>query len=191
MTHNATSSRTPAEQGWRTEAEIGSQPDCWRRAAAMLPEVAEVLPAPGERVAGVGCGTSLFIAQSYAVARESAGHGETDAFAASEMPVGRRYDRVIALTRSGTTTEILRLLCALGGYPTTEQGLEALLKQPAGASGWAGPSVKGGQGPQDPWGRPVQSRAPRQRPGHAYDLFSLGSDGAPGGTGEAADIYNK
>jgi fructoselysine-6-P-deglycase FrlB-like protein len=103
----------------RTEAEIASQPGCWRRAAALLPEVRALLPAPGERVAVVGCGTSWFIAQSYAVARESAGQGETDAFAASEMPAGRSYDRVLALCRSGTTTEILRLLAALEGSQPT------------------------------------------------------------------------
>lgn len=103
----------------RTEAEIASQPDCWRRAAALLPAVADLLPAAGERVAVVGCGTSWFIAQSYAVARESAGQGETDAFAASEMPAGRSYDRVLALTRSGTTTEILQLLDVLAGRQPT------------------------------------------------------------------------
>ncbi|HYK32682.1 MAG TPA: SIS domain-containing protein [Streptosporangiaceae bacterium] len=103
----------------RTEAEIASQPGCWRRAAALLPEVRQLLPAPGERVAVVGCGTSWFIAQSYAVARESAGLGETDAFAASEMPAGRSYDRILALTRSGTTTEILQLLGVLAGRQPT------------------------------------------------------------------------
>jgi fructoselysine-6-P-deglycase FrlB-like protein len=66
-----------------------------------------------------GCGTSWFIAQSYATAREAAGQGETDAFAASEMPAGRRYDRVIALSRSGTTTEILQLLARLSGTVRT------------------------------------------------------------------------
>ena len=54
-----------------TEAEIASQPDCWRRAAALAPDLAHLLPAPGERVAVVGCGTSWFIAQSFAAARES------------------------------------------------------------------------------------------------------------------------
>jgi fructoselysine-6-P-deglycase FrlB-like protein len=103
----------------RTESEIASQPDCWRRAISLLPEVAGMLPAAGERVAVVGCGTSWFIAQSYAVAREAAGQGETDAFAASEMPAGRRYDRLIALSRSGTTTEVLRLLGASGGRQPT------------------------------------------------------------------------
>jgi fructoselysine-6-P-deglycase FrlB-like protein len=96
-----------------TEAEIASQPGCWLRAAALAPAVAGVLPARGERVAVVGCGTSWFIAQSYAALREASGEGETDAFAASEMPVGRRYDRVVVLSRSGTTTEIRQLLAQI------------------------------------------------------------------------------
>ncbi|MFC5833014.1 SIS domain-containing protein [Nonomuraea insulae] len=91
-----------------TEAEIASQPSCWRRAVADVP--ADALPRRGERVAVVGCGTSWFVAMSYAVLRERAGHGETDAFAASEFPSGRGYDRVLALSRSGTTTEVLELL---------------------------------------------------------------------------------
>ncbi|MEV4092491.1 SIS domain-containing protein [Streptosporangium saharense] len=94
-----------------TEAEIASQPGCWRRAVAETPRIA--LPRPGERVAVIGCGTSWFVAQSYAVLREQAGHGETDAFAASEFPTGRPYDRVLALTRSGTTTEVLDALAVL------------------------------------------------------------------------------
>ena len=106
-----------------TEAEIASQPECWRRAAELAAGLGAdgsgVLPAPGERVAVVGCGTSWFIAQSYAAAREAAGQGETDAFAASEMPRGRRYDRVLALSRSGTTTEILQLLAELSGTVRT------------------------------------------------------------------------
>jgi fructoselysine-6-P-deglycase FrlB-like protein len=97
----------------KTEAEIASQPDCWRRAAGLAAEVAGLLPARGERVAVAGCGTSWFMAQAYASAREAAGHGETDSFAASEMPVDRDYDRVLVLSRSGTTTEILQLLSRL------------------------------------------------------------------------------
>ncbi|MET7463555.1 SIS domain-containing protein [Nonomuraea sp. NPDC005501] len=99
-----------------TEAEIASQPECWRRAVADVP--ADALPVPGERVAVVGCGTSWFIAMAYAALRERAGQGETDAFAASEAPTGRRYDRVIALSRSGTTTEVLEFLNRTGS-PTT------------------------------------------------------------------------
>ncbi len=101
------------------DAEIASQPDTWRTAAALLPAVAADLPRPGERVAVVGCGTSWFVAMAYAVLREQAGHGETDAFVGSEYPRGRRYDRVVAISRSGTTTEIIELLGALGGAPST------------------------------------------------------------------------
>ncbi|WP_117209687.1 SIS domain-containing protein [Allorhizocola rhizosphaerae] len=86
--------------------EIESQPECWRRAATLRPPA---LPRPGERVAVVGCGTSWFMAMAYAVLREARGEGETDAFAASEFPRGRAYDRVLAITRSGTTTEVLDL----------------------------------------------------------------------------------
>ncbi|WP_405813522.1 SIS domain-containing protein [Streptomyces sp. NBC_01390] len=92
------------------EDELRSQPECWTRAAAEAAEHAGVLPVAGERVAVVGCGTSYFMAQAVAALREEAGQGETDAFAASEFPYGRRYDRVVALTRSGTTTEVLDLL---------------------------------------------------------------------------------
>lgn len=96
-----------------TLAEIESQPAVWRRALAMHSEVASKLPAPGARVAIIGCGTSYYMAQAIAGAREALGHGETDAFAASEMPSGRTYDLVIAISRSGTTTEVLRALRAL------------------------------------------------------------------------------
>ncbi len=102
-----------------TREEISSQPAMWRQAAEFLPHVASRLPAAGERVAIVGCGTSYFIAQAVAAARESAGHGETDAFVASEMPAGRPYDLVVAISRSGTTTEVVRCLQALSaGVPS-------------------------------------------------------------------------
>jgi fructoselysine-6-P-deglycase FrlB-like protein len=97
------------------EDELTDQPACWTRAAAEAPQYAGELPPPGERVAIVGCGTSFFMGQAAAALREGAGHGETDAFAASEFPHGRTYDRVIALTRSGTTTEVLDLLARLRG----------------------------------------------------------------------------
>ena len=93
------------------KAELASQPDCWRQAAGLAGSAG--LPQPGERVAVVGCGTSWFMAKAYAGLREEAGFGETDAFQASEYPLNRRYDRVLAITRSGTTTEVLDLLGAL------------------------------------------------------------------------------
>jgi fructoselysine-6-P-deglycase FrlB-like protein len=101
-------------------AEIATQPDDWRRNAARAAREAAVLPSPGERVAVVGCGTSLYMAQAYAALREDAGLGLTDAFPASEHRLGRGYDRVVAITRSGTTTEVVDLLRAhRGAVPTT------------------------------------------------------------------------
>jgi fructoselysine-6-P-deglycase FrlB-like protein len=97
-------------------AEVNSQPDCWRRAAQVAS--AGGLPEHGSRVALVGCGTSRYMAEAVAAWRESAGLGESDAFAASEMPHGRAYDFVVAISRSGTTTEILRLIEALSSRTT-------------------------------------------------------------------------
>jgi fructoselysine-6-P-deglycase FrlB-like protein len=101
------------------EDELNSQPACWIRAAEEAGRHREALPEQGERVAIVGCGTSYFMAQAVAALRETAGQGETDAFAASEFPRGRSYDRVVALTRSGTTTEVLDLLGQLRGTVRT------------------------------------------------------------------------
>jgi fructoselysine-6-P-deglycase FrlB-like protein len=100
---------------YHVETEIGSQPSCWREAAARLPGVREALPGDGERVAVFGCGTSLYMAKAYAALREAKGLGVTDAFAASELPYGRDYDRYLAITRSGTTTEVLQAIERLPG----------------------------------------------------------------------------
>jgi fructoselysine-6-P-deglycase FrlB-like protein len=94
--------------------EIHSQPEVWARAAAIGAVVTD-LPRAGERVAVIGCGTSWFMAMCYAVLRESAGLGWTDAFTATELPTGRDYDRVLAITRSGTTTEVLEALATVRG----------------------------------------------------------------------------
>jgi general secretion pathway protein G len=79
----------------------------------------------------------------------------------------------------------------VGGYPTTEQGLQALITAPSGVARWSGPYLKGNKIPEDPWGRPFQYHNPSQRPGHEFDLYSLGPTGQPGGTAEAAAIYNE
>ena len=103
----------PADTVQRPEAhvqrEIASQPDCWARALESADEAAQILPAPGERVAIIGCGTSWHVASAIAAAREAAGHGETDAFPASELPL-RGYDTLLAISRSGTTIEVLDAL---------------------------------------------------------------------------------
>ena len=91
-------------------AEIFAQPDNWAEASALAASFADVLPQPGERVAVIGCGTSLSMARGYATLREAAGLGETDAWPAGAARLSRRYDRLVAITRSGTTTEVLQAL---------------------------------------------------------------------------------
>jgi fructoselysine-6-P-deglycase FrlB-like protein len=120
-----------------TDEEVRSQPATWRRAAALLPQVAADLPATGERVLTVGCGTSWFMAQSWAAAREAAGLGRTDACTASELPAGRTYDRMVAISRSGTTTEVARAIeevdapsvavSAVAGTPVPEHADAAVI----------------------------------------------------------------
>lgn len=99
--------------GTHIEVELASQPACWAEVVAALPGHLSALPAPGERVAVVGCGTSLYMARAYAALREASGAGETDAFPASEYRDGRLYDRVVAISRSGTTSEILDVLARI------------------------------------------------------------------------------
>jgi len=79
----------------------------------------------------------------------------------------------------------------VGTYPTTEQGLLALIARPSGVARWNGPYLKGENVPEDPWGRPFIYHNPSQRTGHEYDLYSFGRTGQPGGTGDAATIYNE
>jgi fructoselysine-6-P-deglycase FrlB-like protein len=90
--------------------EIGSQPSAWRKAAARGRELDQDTFLPGRRLAVVGCGTSFYMAQAFAALREASGRGEADAFPASEWIGSRRYDVVVALSRSGTTTEVVRVL---------------------------------------------------------------------------------
>jgi fructoselysine-6-P-deglycase FrlB-like protein len=100
------------------EQEIASQPALWRRAGALAMSASGDVPPHGSRLAVIGCGTSHHIAAAYAAAREGAGAGETDAFAASEAPLARTYDAVLALSRSGTTSEVV---AALGALPDSVQ----------------------------------------------------------------------
>ena len=92
-----------------TTEEIRTQPALWERAAERAAGLAGVLPEPGESACVIGCGTSWFMGQAYAALREGCGHGRSDAFAATEMPA-REYDVVLALSRSGTTSEVAHAL---------------------------------------------------------------------------------
>ena len=75
----------------------------------------------------------------------------------------------------------------VGRYPTTAEGLQALMAAPADTVRWAGPYLKKAV-PLDPWGKPYQYRHPGEH--GELDLFSFGTDGQPGGEGEAADVTN-
>ena len=76
-----------------------------------------------------------------------------------------------------------------GRYPTSSEGLAALVQRPSDVEVWNGPYIKGSRLPVDPWGRNYQYRAPiNHLP--PYEIVSLGSDGREGGTGTAADISN-
>jgi len=75
----------------------------------------------------------------------------------------------------------------VGKYPTTEQGLGALMKAPAGTPRWAGPYLRK-ELPPDPWGRAYEYKQPGQH--GDFDLFSYGKDGQAGGEGDAADVVN-
>jgi fructoselysine-6-P-deglycase FrlB-like protein len=119
------------------EREIDRQPEAWRRSAVVAHASADVLPQPGESVAVVGCGTSWHVAIAYAALREDAGQGRTDAYPASEFRSSRPYDRVVAISRSGTTTEVMDALVAgrgpqtvitgVAGSPVTEAATHAVV----------------------------------------------------------------
>lgn len=94
-------------------AEIQTQADNWQQAVDLLSQV--TLPAPGARVAVIACGTPSFIGESYARLREAAGQGETDSWLATEAKLERNYDAVVAITRSGTTTEVLEAIDSIKG----------------------------------------------------------------------------
>lgn len=100
--------------GRYTRAEIASQPDCWAQAASWVEDQPAGLPQAGDVTLAIGCGTSLYVAQAYAGLREDAGQGRTDALPASEVDrrilLARGYDTVLAISRSGTTTEVRSVL---------------------------------------------------------------------------------
>jgi general secretion pathway protein G len=113
-------------------------------------------------------------------------------------PPGTDVDRARAVAARAQIADLESILelyrMDSGAYPTTEQGLQALVSRPASHPSPAnyppGGYVKRGSLPLDPWGEPYQY----QRPGHhrpeSFDLWSLASDRVPGGAGTAADIGN-
>ncbi|HSD35433.1 MAG TPA: type II secretion system major pseudopilin GspG [Alphaproteobacteria bacterium] len=90
----------------------------------------------------------------------------------------------IQLEKLGGVLDLYRL--EIGAYPSTSEGLAALVDKPAAVARWNGPYLKNRDSLTDPWGRPYQYRAPGDH--GEYDLWSLGGDGRPGGEGENADV---
>ena len=128
---------TPFTGHTQAEDEIASQPAIWRQTAEFAPTVFDLLPAKGERIAVVGCGSSWFMSMCYGLLREASGEGECDIYAGSEMNYKRKYDRIVTITRSGTTTEIIQMLekvkapsvviTAVAGSPVTERATKSII----------------------------------------------------------------
>jgi len=86
----------------------------------------------------------------------------------------------------GAALDLYRL--EVGGYPNSDQGLDALVKDPGGVPGWNGPYLKKNFVPKDPWGNEFQYRFPGEH--GEFDIVSMGADGQPGGEGENADVVS-
>jgi general secretion pathway protein G len=92
----------------------------------------------------------------------------------------------VQIEELGAALDIFRL--EVGRYPTSQEGLRALVEQPGDVRGWNGPYLKKRIVPTDPWDRPYHYRAPGRH--GEYDLYTLGRDGAEGGEGEDADVVS-
>ncbi len=108
--------------------------------------------------------------------------------------VPRLFKKVEKSKKQITKTQIVMVENAIkmfkldtGRYPTSDEGLEALMKQPENSNNWDGPYLEKGI-PKDPWGRDYLYVYPGKN--YTFELYSQGADGQPGGEGENADIFN-
>jgi|GraSoiStandDraft_34_1057297.scaffolds.fasta_scaffold547981_2 general secretion pathway protein G len=90
----------------------------------------------------------------------------------------------IQIEKLGGVLDLYRL--EVGAYPTSSEGLNALVDRPVSVPTWNGPYLKNSASLIDPWGRPYQYRSPGDH--GTYDLWTLGADGKPGGDGENRDV---
>lgn len=105
--------------------------------------------------------------------------------------IGRTETANIQTTRTqieqlGSALDMFRL--EVGRYPTTNEGLQALIEQPTGVERWNGPYLRRNTVPTDAWGNAFVYRSPGEH--GPYDLLSYGADGSPGGTGDNAEIVS-
>ena len=91
-----------------------------------------------------------------------------------------------SIERIGSTLDLYKL--DVGSYPTSDQGLQALVTAPAGVDNWNGPYIKGGKVPLDPWNHPYTYADPSTRSGHDFDLCS---PGPPEAQSQSATICNQ
>lgn len=94
-----------------------------------------------------------------------------------------------SVERLATVLDMYKL--DVGTYPTTDQGLQALITQPQGLAHWNGPYLKGDKIPEDPWGHPFVYHSPSDRPGHDFDLYSRGPTGQATGPTDSAAIASQ
>lgn len=92
----------------------------------------------------------------------------------------------VQIEQIGSALELYKL--DTGRFPTTQEGLGALLAAPSGVANWNGPYLKDPKHLKDPWAADFVYRSPGEKGG--YDLLSLGADGKEGGEGENKDIRN-
>jgi general secretion pathway protein G len=90
----------------------------------------------------------------------------------------------IEISQIGQALDLYKL--ETGRYPTSSEGLQALVAAPAGATNWNGPYWKKSSIPKDPWGNDYRYSSPGQK--GAYDILSMGADGKEGGEGTNKDI---
>jgi general secretion pathway protein G len=96
----------------------------------------------------------------------------------------KRKAAKIEIEQIGQALDLYKL--ETGRYPTTQEGMQALISAPAGVNNWNGPYWKKGTLPKDPWGSEYKYTSPGQH--GAYDIMSLGADGKEGGDGANKDI---
>lgn len=102
--------------------------------------------------------------------------------------LGRAKTDTARIEIKNIATALDLYLIDVGRYPTQEEGLAALTANPGNVPGWHGPYVNNKGTLTDPWGHPYYYRIPGEH--GAYDLYSLGADNAPGGTGDNTDVTN-
>ena len=101
--------------------------------------------------------------------------------------VGKSEVKVAQAQMDAFDKALVQFRLDIGRFPTTEEGLDALVKKPANEPKWNGPYLSKAV-PNDPWNRPYLYRSPSEK--GDFDLTTLGKDGKPGGTGEDADLTN-